>query len=129
MLRVSGCLIDRLPERLPGGLLVLECDNNNLEALPLPLPKGLTHLDCADNYIAGLGELPGSLKRLDCSKNSIRFIKGIPDTCTYLEAGGNPLLYTVMSRYSLFQSGDIGMSASLDRCLFSEDMYDVAIGS
>ena len=100
-LNLKGCGITALP-LLPATLKYFDCSDNALEALSQPLPGGLLELDCSNNDISELPGFvpmdpvktgwPGTLKVLNCSNNSITALpQPLPGGLEVLDCSNNEI--------------------------------------
>ena len=96
-LYVKNNEISHLPE-LPEKLLVLDISNNNIFKLPKKLPSGLRIIICNDNNLRFISlSNQQSLLRFDCKNNYIKWnhlLKNLP--CSLLVLNKN-CIYNTMS--------------------------------
>jgi uncharacterized repeat protein (TIGR01451 family) len=70
------------------GLLVLNCEYNQLTTLPR-LPSTLINLDCHDNQLTSFYSIPGSLLGLDCWNNQLTSLPPVPSVMNYFHVENN----------------------------------------
>ena len=70
------------------GLLVLNCEYNQLTTLPR-LPSTLINLDCHDNQLTSFYSIPGSLLGLDCWNNQLTSLPPVPNVMNYFHVENN----------------------------------------
>jgi hypothetical protein len=75
---------------LPSDLIILWCQENQIEALP-DLPPKLDQLHCHMNLLTHLPDLPATLNELDCKRNRIHSLPTLPYVLTKLNCTENEL--------------------------------------
>ena len=93
-LRILNCYNNKLTEikNIPKNLKILRCFHNHLTTLTFPKKSAIFAINCSHNAIIDIGELPGKLKDLICFMNNITTLPTLPDTLIHLNCSYNCII-------------------------------------